>query len=137
MSAHAPGVRAYGYSRTPRSYGYSARRVAAAAARPPAPEIVDLEPHSYTYIAPARAYQAGGAGAHRGLPRRLALAGGSVLGLLLLISVATTSWNASAAGLHLSRYQNPLAAGVVLVAGLSGAPGQAQALAALLPAPPV
>jgi hypothetical protein len=131
MSSNAPSIGAHGYSRDSESFGFG---------RPPARpsaylEALDLEHGAYSYTTPPSAYAAARAARHPQPWRRWLLPVAVVVPILaVLLPILAAGLNAAPGGLRLSRYQNPLFAGVAIMTSLTDAPAKA-AEAPKAPAP--
>ena len=119
MSSNAPPLNAYAYnrdeySRDAKSFGFSRPSPRSSAYL----EALDLEHGAYTYTTPPSAYAAARAVRQPQPWRRWLLPGAIVVPIvLLLLPMLLAGLNAGPGGLRLSRYQNPLWAGVALVTG--------------------
>jgi hypothetical protein len=115
MSSNAPSMSAFGYSRDSESFGFGRPSTRSS----PYQEAMDREHGAYTYTTPPSAYAAARAARQPQPWRRWLLPGAIVVPILvlLLLPVLAAGLNAGPGGLRLSRYQNPLWAGVALVTG--------------------
>jgi hypothetical protein len=123
MSSNAPSIGAHGYSRDSESFGFGRPSARSSAYL----EALDLEHGtSYTYTTAPSAYAAARATRQPPPWRRWLLPGAVIVPILLvLLPMLAAGLNAGPGGLRLSRYQNPLFAGVANVTNLTGATAEA------------
>jgi hypothetical protein len=123
MSSNAPSIGAHGYSRDSESFGFGRPSARSSAYL----EALDLEHGtSYTYTTAPSAYAAARATRQPPPWRRWLLPGAVIVPILLvLLPMLAAGLNAGPGGLRLSRYQNPLFAGVAIVTNLTGATAEA------------